>query len=173
MIIGTIIAFVGAIIISLHDYAHDSSTLAGNLLAIGGALGAAGYFLAGRKLRAEIDTFPYVTAVYTISALLLLVMAIISGVSLFNYNLKEFLLFFAIAIIPQIIGHTSLNWALKYFSATAVSIIILGEPIGASLLAFFILGESLTLIKIFGGIIIICGVVILLLAEAKYNNNKK
>lgn len=173
MIIGVIIALFGSVIISVHDFSLDSNSLTGNLLAIGGAIGAAGYLLAGRKLRAEIDTLPYVTAVYTVTAVLLLIIAILSGAELFAYNLKIYLLFFAIAIFPQIVGHTSFNWALKYFTATGVSIVTLGEPIGASILAFVVLGEKLTMIKIIGGVIILVGVLIALVVEAKYINNKK
>lgn len=172
MITGALIALFGTVVISVHDFSQDSSSLTGNLLAISGAVGAAGYLLAGRKLRAEIDTFRYVTAVYSITAILLLIITLMSGAPLFAYNSKVYLLFFAIAFFPQIIGHTSINWSLKFFSATAVSIIILGEPIGASILAFFILGEKLTLIKIIGGLVILSGVLIALSAEAKNNNTK-
>ena len=167
MIAGILIALCGTIIISVYDYSQSSTSLTGNFLALGGAIGVAGYFLAGRKLRGEIDTFRYVSAVYSITAIMLLVLAFISGATLYGYNIKVYLLLFAIAIFPQIIGHTSLNWALKYFSATAISIAVLTEPIGASILAVFILGEQLTVVKIFWGIIILSGVLIALIAETK------
>ena len=172
MVIGIVLAFAGSVIISVHDFSMDESSLTGNILAVGGAIGAAGYLLAGRKLRAEIDTFRYVTAVYSLTAILLVLLALFSGAELFDYNARTFLLFLAIAFFPQIIGHTTFNWALKYFSATAVSIVALGEPFGASILAFFILGEKLTLIKIYGGLMILAGVVIALLAEAQANSQR-
>jgi len=171
VIAGVVIALTGSVIISIHDFSIDKNSLSGNLLAVAGAVGAAGYLLAGRKLRAEIDTFRYVAAVYSVTALMLILLVILKGEPLFGYSPEIYLLFLAIAFFPQIIGHTSFNWALKYFSATAVSIATLGEPIGASVLAFFILGEKLTLIKIYGGLIIIAGVLLALTAEARSVRN--
>lgn len=167
MLLGIIIALSGSIIISAHDFSLDKNSLVGNLLAVAGAIGAAGYLLAGRRLRVEIDTFRYVTVVYSVTAILLLLIVLISGNSLLGYSSQTYLLLFAIAMIPQVIGHTTVNWALKYFSATAVAVIILGEPIGASILALVILGETLSAIKIIGGLIILIGVIIALFAEPR------
>ncbi len=167
MLLGILMAFIGTIIVSVHDFSLDKNSLVGNLLAIAGAIGVAGYLLAGRKLRASIDTFRYVTMVYSVAAILLILLAIMSGNSLVGYTSKTYLLLFAIAMIPQVIGHTSLNWALKYFSATAVAVIILGEPIGASILALVILGETLSAVKIIGGFIILTGVIIAILSEPR------
>ena len=171
LIVGAVIALIGSIMISVLDYSDDKNAMTGNLLAIGGAIGAAGYLLAGRKIRGQVDIFSYVSAVYSLTAVALLIMAILNGASFFGFNTEVYLLFFAIAIFPQIIGHTSLNWALKYFSATAISIAILAEPIGASILAVFILGEQLTVVKIFWGTIILSGVLIALIAETRNTNN--
>jgi drug/metabolite transporter (DMT)-like permease len=165
--LGILIALLGSVIISAHDFSLDKNSLVGNLLAVAGAIGAAGYLLAGRKLRAEIDTFRYVTAVYSVAAMLLLIIALLSKTSFVGYSSKTYLLFLAIALIPQVIGHTAVNWALKYFTATAVAVIILGEPIGASILALVILGETLSLVKIIGGLIILTGVTIAILAEPR------
>jgi drug/metabolite transporter (DMT)-like permease len=167
MLLGILIALAGSIIISAHDFSLDKNSLMGNLLAVAGAIGAAGYLLAGRKIRAEIDTFRYVTVVYSVTAILLLLLALLSGNSLVGYTPKTYLLLFAIAMIPQVIGHTTVNWALKYFSATAVAVIILGEPIGASFLALVILGETLSAVKIIGGVIILTGVIIAIVAEPR------
>ena len=171
LMVGAVIALIGSIMISVLDFSHDKNAMTGNLLAIGGAIGAAGYLLAGRKIRSQVDIFSYVSAVYSMTAVALLIMAILSGASFFGFSTKIYLLFFVIAIFPQIIGHTSLNWALKYFSATAISIAILAEPIGASIMAVFVLGEQLTVVKIFWGIVILSGVLIALIAETKNNNN--
>ncbi|MBC8183848.1 DMT family transporter [candidate division KSB1 bacterium] len=171
LMVGAVIALFGSIMISVLDYSQDKNAMTGNLLAIGGAIGAAGYLLAGRKIRSQVNLFSYVSAVYSLTAVALLILAILNGASFFGFSTEIYLLFFAIAIFPQIIGHTSLNWALKYFSATAISIAILAEPIGASILAVFVLGEQLTVVKIFWGIVILSGVLIALIAETKNNRN--
>ncbi len=170
-ITGILITIIGSIIISAHDFNLNRSSLTGNLLAVCGAIGAAGYILAGRKLRASVDTLRYVTAVYSICALLLLILTIVSGNSLVGYGKADYLFLIGIAVLPQIVGHTVFNWALEYLPATTVSVILLGEPFGASILAFFILGERLTLMKVIGGLIILAGVTVVLLAESDENVN--
>jgi len=166
-LLGILIALIGSIIISAIDFSLDKNSFIGNMLAVAGAIGAAGYLLAGRKLRSSIDTFRYVTVVYSVTAIWLLLIVLVSGNSFVGYTSKTYLLLFAIAMIPQVIGHTTINWALKYFSATAMAVIILGEPIGASILALIILGENLSILKIVGGVIILMGVLITLRAEQK------
>lgn len=173
IMIGILIALFGCVIVSVYDLSSDGSSLPGNLLALGGAIGAAGYMIAGRKLRRQIDTLRYVTAVYTIAAMMLLLLAAGSGASFIGYDAKNYLLLIAIAIAPQIIGHTVINWSLKFFSATTVSVVILAEPLGASILALAILGEPLAAIKIGGGLIIINGVLVVLLAESKIRRDEK
>lgn len=173
MILGIVIALAGTIVISIHDFSLDQTSLIGNLLALGGAIGAAGYLLAGRSLRAKVDTFRYVTIVYSITAGLLLIFTLLSGAPMTGYAPRIYLLFVAIAFFPQVIGHTSFNWALKYFSATAVSILLLGEPIGASILAVIFLGETLSLVKIIGGFVILGGVVLAIVAESKRSSSPK
>ncbi|MBN2012935.1 DMT family transporter [candidate division KSB1 bacterium] len=167
MVVGIIITLIGSVLINIDGFTGDKNSLLGNLLAIGGAIGAAGYMLAGRRLRAHIDTFRYVTIVYLIAAVLLLMMAIGSGNSLIGYSSATYLLFIAIAVFPQIIGHTVINWSLKIFSATTVSIIILAEPILASFLAFLILAERFSTMQAIGASIILVGVVIVLVGESK------
>lgn len=164
---GVIIALAGSVIIALNDFSGTLSSLKGNLFALLGAVGAAGYFIIGRKLRTHVSTLHYVSAVYSIAAITTFLITLGAGHSMFNYDGNTFLLFFAIALFPQIIGHTSLNWALRHFTATTVSVIALAEPIGASILAFFFLHESLTFVKIFGGLIVLCGVVLTLIGEKK------
>ncbi|NOZ61786.1 MAG: DMT family transporter [Calditrichaeota bacterium] len=167
MILGIVFALIGGVIISVHDFSLDENSLTGNLLAIGGAIGAAGYLLSGRHLRKSLDTFQYVAVLYSITTIFLLVLAVGNGADLIHYDWRIFALFAAIAFFPQVIGHTSFNWALAFFSATAVSIVALGEPIGASILAYFFLGEKLTFVKIIGGVIILIGVTMAIISEGR------
>ncbi len=170
-VIGIVVALIGAIVISATDFRADHTSLTGNILAISGALAIAGYLLIGRKLRPRMDTLIYVSVVYAAAAVLTFLLVILSGTSFFHYNLQTFVLLAAIAFIPQVIGHTSFNWALKYFSAATVSIVALGEPIGASILALIILSEKLTLVKIIGGGVIIAGLCAVLSSEMREYNN--
>jgi drug/metabolite transporter (DMT)-like permease len=155
------------VLISSLDFASEKSTLFGNFMAICGAIGAAGYILAGRRLRAEMSTLHYVTAVYSVCAVMLLVAVIVIGDPLFGHGVRNYLYLFGIALIPQTIGHTTLNWSLKYFSATTISVLLLGEPIVATLLAWILLGERIGGMNVAGGLVIIAGLAIVLRGEMK------
>ncbi len=171
MVIGIIVALSGAIVISASDFQTDQASLVGNILAMSGALAIAGYLLMGRKLRPMMDTMIYVSVVYAAAAVFTFLLVLFSGASLIHYNFQTWLLLAAIALVPQVIGHTSFNWALKYFSAATVSIVTLGEPIIASILALILLGERLTLMKIVGGGVIIAGLCAVLISETREYNN--
>ena len=165
LIFGIFVTISGAIIISFQEFGSSENSLFGNMLALSGAIGGAGYFLIGRNLRSRINTFDYATVVYSITAIMLLAIALFMNLNMTGYAPKIFLILFLIAIIPQVIGHTSLNWSLKYVSATTVSVITLSEPISASILAFFILGEKIMVIQFIGGILILVGVSLTLKSE--------
>jgi len=92
----------------------------------------------------------------------LILLSLISQKSFWGYSSSTYLYLFLLALIPQLMGHTTFNWALKYLPASVVAIAILGEPIGSTILAYFILGEGLTLWKIIGGISIFSGILIAL-----------
>lgn len=130
----------------------------GNFLALLGAWTVAGYLMIGRNLRAKISLVPYIFIVYGVAAIALLVYVAIAKQSLFGYLQSTYLWFLCLALIPQLIGHSTYNWALRYMPASLVSITTLGEPIGSAILAFFILGESPSAITLFGGLLILAGI---------------
>jgi drug/metabolite transporter (DMT)-like permease len=96
----------------------------------------------------------------------LILLSLISHKPFFGYSPSTYLFLFLLALVPQLIGHTTLNWALKYLPASMVAITILGEPIGSTILAYFILGEGLTPWKILGGTSIFIGILIALKKRA-------
>ena len=171
--LGLVVTLAGSLIISRADFSIAPEQLIGNALALSGALFAAVYLLIGRKLRPVMDTVPYVTLVYSVAALVTGLFVLLSKTPLVGYNYQTYWLMLAIAFLPQVIGHTSFNWSLKYYSATAVSIVILAEPVGASALAWLFLGESVTPVQLTGMIIILTGVGFSLYAEHRQNKRAK
>lgn len=141
----------------VSGFIEGSTELRGALMALGGAVMMAGYLLVGRRLRQNLSTTIYVSGTYGIAALLLLVTAIGAGVPLSGYPPMEYLLFVALAVIPTLLGHTVFNWALKKVQASLVSLLYLGEPLGATVLAFIILRELPTSLQAAGGLVILCG----------------
>lgn len=142
---------------SISGFAESSTELKGALMALGGAWMMAGYLLVGRRLRQTLSTTIYASGTYGFAALLLGIASALIGIPLTGYPRIEYLLFVALAIIPTLLGHTVFNWALKKVRAALVSLLYLGEPLGATLLAFIILRELPTPLQAIGGLIILIG----------------
>jgi drug/metabolite transporter (DMT)-like permease len=105
-----------------------------------------------------MDLISYIFPVYSGGAAVVLLIGLVAGVSFFGYSSRTYALFLMLALVPQLIGHSTFNWALKFFSASTVAVLILGEPIGSTLLAYLILGETLSVWKVIGGICILAGI---------------
>ncbi len=132
----------------------------GNLLALIGALFASLYIISNYHLRKKYDLIDIIFPVYFISFLVLFILSIILNIKLIDLPSKEYLIFFLIALIPQVIRHSIFNYSLKFFSPIFISLAILGEPIGATLFGFLFLKEVPKFFEIVGGIIIIIGIII-------------
>ena len=158
IILGIVLTVTGGVIIGWGDFSVSPRALFGDLLALLGAFMASGYLLAGRRIRAELSILEYITPVYSMAALITLAIALLIGLKLTGYSATVFILFAALAVVPQLIGHTAFNWALGYISASLVAIVILGEPVGSTVLAWLILEEGLTAAKVIGGILILGGI---------------
>jgi drug/metabolite transporter (DMT)-like permease len=158
LFLSILVAVVGGIIIGWGDLGKGPDQLYGDFLSLLGAVMATGYLLVGRSVRQKVSLTTYVTLVYGVAAFFLILLALFKGDPLFGYPPKEYILFLLLAVGPQLIGHSSLNWALKFFSATLVAVFILGEPVGASILAYFILGENPGLSLIWGGALVLAGI---------------
>ncbi len=133
----------------------------GDLLALIGAITASLYYLAGRRLRATLDLVPYVALVYGWCTLVLFALILARGDRLGPYGLTDWSIFAGLAAGPMLLGHTGMNWALRHLPAHVVNLTVLGEPVGASLLAMLIpaIGERPDLWTIAGGALILAGAI--------------
>lgn len=130
----------------------------GNFLALAGAWAVTGYLIIGRKLRAGMSLVPYIFLVYGMAAMVLIVILFASGNSPFGFAPKTYGWILLLAILPQLVGHSTYNWALKYLPAALVAVTTLGEPIGSAILAFFLLNETPTAATLIGGVFILTGI---------------
>jgi len=162
LVLGIALSVLGSGLIGYGDMSLSKEALMGDGFALMGAMAASGYLLVGRKMRKEQDLFSYIFPVYSTAGLILILLSLIFQKSFGGYSPSTYLFLFLLALIPQLIGHTTFNWALKYLPASMVAITILGEPVGSTILAYFILGEGLTIWKILGGISIFIGILIAL-----------
>ncbi|WP_396612419.1 DMT family transporter [Haloferax sp. S1W] len=158
---GIAVALVGMVVMSVSDLLAPTSApqpLLGNALAVVGAVTAAAYVLTGRSVRSRVALVPYVVVVYSVCAATLLAVAVGNGDSLTGYPLREWVLFLAMAVGPGIFGHTVINWALAHLESSVVSVSLLGEPLGSTILALFLFGEIPSPPLVVGGAIVLTGI---------------
>ena len=163
-IAGITLAVAGAAVMSVSDLlggsAFAGTAIYGNALAVVGAVMAACYVLAGRSLRQRIALLPYVTVVYGACTAVLLGIVLAGGEPLVGYPEREWVLFLAMAIGPGVLGHTVVNWALAHIESSVVSVSLLGEPVGATILALVFLAEVPGVLTVVGGAVVLVGIVI-------------
>ncbi len=159
-LIGMVIAVVGSAVIGLEDFGGGSHALLGDGLALVGSITVAAHLIIGRRLRARLSLVSYVFPVYAIAAAVSVCMTLLAGLPLSGYPSRAWLWLFLVALIPQLIGHSSFNWALKLLPPTYIALATLAEPIGSTLLAWIILREIPTLVTAFGGALILVGIAI-------------
>jgi drug/metabolite transporter (DMT)-like permease len=165
------IAMLGSVVVGMGDIQISPRALLGDALALLGALAASSYILLGRAVRRRLSTLAYIWPCYGIAALLLLLTAIATGAPLTGYGADTWIILLLLAVGPQIIGHSMFNWALAHFTPIFVTLAILGEPVGAILLARLILHENPPLTALLGGLLIICGIVLASREEIRARQN--
>ena len=172
VLVGMLLALFGGTIIGLSDSCQIHNGLVcppfseflqgraflGNFLALVGAWAVAGYLMIGRKLRGGMSLIPYIFIVYGFSAIILLGIMFVAGQNPIGLKPITYIWIILLALVPQLIGHSTYNWALRFLPAALVSITTLGEPIGSAILAYIILQESPTLLTVTGGLLILTGI---------------
>ncbi|HMS17940.1 MAG TPA: DMT family transporter [Planctomycetota bacterium] len=166
---GIAVAMGGALLIGLDQPSDGQGgvRLEGAVLAVLGAIAVGGYFMLGRGLRKSLHLLPYVAVTYGVAAVLLVVAAKLAGYALFDYAPSGLLACGVMALIPQLIGHTLYNWALRYVAAGTVAIMVVGEPIGCAILAAIVLSEYPGTLEAAGCGLLLLGILFVLRAPRR------
>ncbi|PPA69968.1 DMT family transporter [Jeotgalibacillus proteolyticus] len=162
-IISAVIAIAGSVIISWGDFRISGSALYGDILALIACALVTAYLLFGQDVRKRLSIVTYTFILYSISAVILFLYTLFKGESFGPYPQEEWVYFLLLAILPTLLGHSLFNWSLKWVSTTVISMAILFEPIGATIMAFFILSEGVRLTQVLGGSIVILGLSLFIL----------
>ncbi|MCY4384556.1 MAG: DMT family transporter [Nitrospinae bacterium] len=158
--LGVLLAIVGSSVLAYSDFVGWEGSFWGNSLALSAAVMASAYMLCGRKLRMRIPVAAYVTGCYGFSGVLLFGTALILEQPLAGYSNDTWLLLLAMILIPTLIGHTSINYALGHLHPGKVALAVVGEPLVATALAWWLLQEVPTSSRLFACSIILMGIVL-------------
>ena len=172
LVFGAVIALLGTLIMTGMDISLQNS-LWGNFLALIGGIFFSIFLVVSRAMRKQISTFSYSAIVYGLATLFVGFGFIFSDVQFVTASPSAYWALIGIVVLPQLIGHTTINWTLGIFPAAIVGIAIVCEPIGASLLAVILLDEIPTLFEMVGALIIVSGVYIAIRNRAVVSNDKK
>ena len=158
LVLGMALALLGGGLIGFGDLGVGGDALRGDLLALGGGFAVAVYFLIGRHVRKTVSVIDYITITYGTAAVIVLLTCLIARCPLTGYTTSTYLFLALLALGPQLVGHSTFNWALKHLPASQVSAMILAEPIGSTLLALLFFGETPTWLNGIGAVIILLGI---------------
>ncbi|MGQ9887008.1 MAG: DMT family transporter [Aggregatilineales bacterium] len=170
VLIGMLLAISGVVIISLPaegaPTALGGNPLLGSALALAGALAVSIYLVIGRNVRSRLPLFPYIWLVYGVGAVTALAAVVVTSTPIAGYSSTGYVLLLALALIPQLIGHSAFNYVLEYFSATYVGISTQLEPVMSAIMAFFLFQEAPRAVQILGSAVVMVGVVLATLGQA-------
>lgn len=151
----TALALAGAGLIAYGDWSTGPAPLHGDLLALAGAFTLSVYHVAGRGLRDALPLEAYVLGVWSVAALALAACAAAGGAALHGYGARTWLVFVGLAVVPTLGGHGLVNRSLRALPAPTVGLFMLGEPVGATLLAWLLWGEVPGAFTLAGGVVVI------------------
>jgi len=166
-IAGMMIAIAGAVLIGWGDFGLSQRNLFGDLLSFIGTISVVVHVLLGSKLRESMTTYVYSFFVFLLGAGVLAVYNLAAGASFTNYPGRDWGLFLLLAVVPTLFGHYLFNWLLKYLKASTVSMSIVGEPVGSTILAYYLLGESVNPLQGVACLLLLAGVWLFMRGSSK------
>lgn len=169
VVFGLLVTITAGLLIALtgKEGVEGQDPTLGAVLALLGAIAVAVYLVIGRSVRTKLSLFPYIWSVYSCGAIILIVMCFLSGVPLTGYTGMAYGLVLANAVLSQVIGHSSFNYAVKYMPATYIGVATQLEPVLSAAMAVVVLHEELTAVQLVIGIQILLGVLLVVLAPPR------
>ncbi|SDJ68116.1 DMT family transporter [Salimicrobium halophilum] len=166
-VLSMMIAITGSIVLGWGDFQAGGEALYGDILALLGGAMVTGYFLIGQSVRKRLTLSSYTWLVYGMATVTLFLYNLPSPASFLGHSGEQWLIFLALALIPTFLGHSLLNWSLKWVSTSQISMAVLLEPVGASIMAYFLFDEILSWTQLLGGAVVLFGLMIFILSTTR------
>jgi len=152
------VAFLGTVPVIVGAAGMPSWSPAGDVLAFVNVVVFTAYFLASKHIRRHLGTAEYILGMTTVAGVVMLLVCLATGQDLASPRGSDWFVLVFLALVPGTLGHFLSNWAHRHSSAFVMSVMLLGVPVIASLLAAVVLGEALTLLQIVGGATVLLAV---------------
>jgi drug/metabolite transporter (DMT)-like permease len=172
-IFSCVITILGSVLISWGDFYVSGTALYGDILALIACSLVTFYFMFGQSVRKRVSLITYTFVVYSISSIVLFLYVVIRGEPLLPYNSFNWTMFILLAIFPTLLGHSIINWSLKWLKASTVSMAIVFEPVGSAIMAYFFFQENVIWTQVLGGLIVLGGIMLFSMDERKMKNENK
>ena len=155
-----LLSVLGAAVVGYGDLSFSGEALIGDALAVLGAIAAAAYITCGKEVRKKLSVSPYIALCYGTAAVVMWVVVLGLGLEIRGFSAETWQAFWGMALLAQVLGHSSYNWALGYFSAGFVAIMLLGEPIGSTILAYALFDELPSAMTLVGCALLMLSIVV-------------
>ena len=172
VLVGVVLALVGVAVITGVVASASADNLRGDLMALGGGAAAAGYVTAGESVRRTVGTASYSLVAYTACALALLPVCLLTGTALWGFSARSWVEIVVLTLTAQLLGHTVLNRALRSAGATTVSLAVLLEVPGATLVAWVWLGQAPPLAIVPGAALVLAGLAVVVRTQARARSRR-
>jgi drug/metabolite transporter (DMT)-like permease len=171
---GIAISVAGGVLIGLASggAGGGSHALLGNLLALGGAWTVSAYYLFGRAAQRQLDVRAYTAVAYPVAGLVLAPWPFVLGLPVFGYPAIAYFWIALLALVPQLVGHTAFNWAVKFLNPAIVTMVILLEPVGSAIGAAVLFGEIPGPLTLAGALALLAGVAVAIWPSRRYAPSK-
>ncbi len=156
-VLALVLAIAGAVIVSGGGIAGDAA-LAGDLLAVAGGIAMAGYLLLSREAQTTLLFRSYLGVAYGTAAAILWLAVLVTRTPAMGFDSKTWWALAGMAVVSQLIGHSGYNWSLRHLNPLYVAVVSVGEPVLASLLGWWLIGEKLDWRTGAGGLLILAGI---------------
>jgi drug/metabolite transporter (DMT)-like permease len=165
-LIGLIVALIGAICVGSGDISLSAKAFKGDLLSLTGTIAIVVNMLIAKRILSRVPSFLYSMIVFAVAFVSFTMYNLTMDFNFTGYPAKEWMIFVLLAIVPTVLGHMIFNWLLQYVKPTTISITVLAEPVGSSLLGMLIFKEMVTSFQLAGGAFIIIGLLLYMRSES-------
>ena len=162
VMLGLLLSVFGIVVVQWSEFGLENNNVWGNVFSLLSGFCIAMTYMFASQIRKTTENVLYGRSVFLVAAMTIGAIAMLSGVSVFDFDKNDVVWFLFLGIVPSILGHNMLNYSIKFLSPTAVASIPLGEPVLASAFGYLLFLEKIPESAILGAPIVFIGIIIII-----------